>query len=117
MTRFRLLLLGCGVLLSLAVAFARGPFDSTVEKTKSGVIYRGVVFAEVEGTPLSLDLYLPGKMEGRPHLVVFFHGGSWRSGSKESCQVRWLVRHGYAVASVGYRKSHAAIFPYLLHDC
>ena len=102
MTRFRLLLLGCGMLSSLAVAFARGPFDSTVEKSKSGVIYRGVVFAEVEGMPLSLDLYLPGKMEGRPHLVVFFHGGSWRSGSKESCQVRWLVRHGYAVASVGY---------------
>lgn len=117
MTRFRLLLLGCGMLLSLAVAFARGPFDSTVEKTKSGVIYRGVVFAEVEGTPLSLDLYLPGKMEGTPHLVVFFHGGSWRSGSKESCQVRWLVRHGYAVASVGYRKSHAAKFPAILHDC
>ena len=31
--------------------------------------------------------------------------------------MRWLVRHGYAVASVGYRKSHAAKFPVILHDC
>ena len=39
MARFRLLLLGCEMLLSPWVAFAREPFDSTVEKTKSGVIY------------------------------------------------------------------------------
>ena len=87
-----------------------------MEQTTVERIYRGVVFAEVDGVPLSLDLYLP-KKEDRPHLVVFFHGGSWRSGSKESCQVRWLVRHVYAVASVGYRKSHAAKFPVILHDC
>ncbi|RPF88968.1 MAG: alpha/beta hydrolase [Roseibacillus sp. TMED18] len=112
----RLVLLCMLVQLSVVEALERGPEGSIVEQARSEKIYRGVVFAEVDGVPLSLDLYLP-KKEGRPHLVVFFHGGSWRSGSKESCQVRWLVRHGYAVASVGYRKSHAAKFPVILHDC
>ncbi len=113
----RLSLLGCIWLSSLVEALERGPKGSTVEQTRSEKIYRGVVFAEVDDVRLSLDLYLPKMKEDRPHLVVFFHGGSWRSGSKESCQVRWLVRHGYAVASVGYRKSHAAKFPVILHDC
>jgi len=101
----------------LVEALEKGPQGSIVEQTSLEIIYRGVVFAEEDDLPLSLDLYFPKKSEGRPHLVVFFHGGSWRSGSKESCQVRWLVRHGYAVASVGYRKSHAAKFPVILHDC
>ncbi|MED5419776.1 MAG: alpha/beta hydrolase, partial [Verrucomicrobiota bacterium] len=103
--------------LPRAGADATGPEGSTIERTRNETIYRDVVFAEVEDVPLKLDLYLPVKETGKPRLVVFFHGGSWRSGSKESCQVRWLVRHGYAVASVGYRKSHSAPFPVILHDC
>ena len=117
MILLRLFLL-CFLLHSPSVeALERGPKGSIVEETKLETIYRGVVFAEVDNVSLSLDLYLPKKKESYPHIVVFFHGGSWRSGSKESCQVRWLVRHGYAVASVGYRKSHAAQFPVILHDC
>lgn len=103
--------------LPRAGADTTGPGGSIIERTRNEVIYRDVVFAEVEDVPLKLDLYLPTKATGKPRLVVFFHGGSWRSGSKESCQVRWLVRHGYAVASVGYRKSHSAPFPVILHDC
>ncbi len=117
MNLFRLFLLCFLLHPTLVEALERGPKGSIVEKTKSETIYRGVVFAEVDNGPLSLDLYLPKKKESYPYLVVFFHGGSWRSGSKESCQVRWLVRHGYAVASVGYRKSHEAQFPVILHDC
>ena len=113
----RLVLLCSLVQAPVVEAMERGPEGSIVEQTTFEKIYRGVVFAEVDDIPLSLDVYLPKKKGSRPHLVVFFHGGSWRSGSKESCQVRWLVRHGYAVASVGYRKSHAAKFPVILHDC
>jgi acetyl esterase/lipase len=49
-------------------------------------------------------------------LVVFFHGGSWRSGSKKTCHVGWLTNHDYAVASVDYRLSGQAKFPALVHD-
>ena len=114
----RLLLTGWVTMFSaMAEAGESGPMGSSVERTRNEVIYRDLVFAEVDDLPLKLDLYLPQKATGKSRLVVFFHGGSWRSGSKESCQVRWLVRHGYGVASVGYRKSYSAPFPVILHDC
>ena len=117
MMPIRICMIGFLLALPQVVADTGGPGNSTIERTRHETIYRDVVFAEVEGVPLKLDLYLPVKARGKPHVVVFFHGGSWRSGSKESCQVRWLVRHGYAVASVGYRKTHSAPFPIILHDC
>ena len=118
MNLIRLLLTSWVTVFSVAAeAGESGPMGSSVERTRNEVIYRDLIFAEVEDLPLKLDLYLPLKAIGKPRLVVFFHGGSWRSGSKESCQVRWLVRHGYGVASVGYRKSHSAPFPVILHDC
>ncbi|MBT5691266.1 MAG: alpha/beta hydrolase [Opitutae bacterium] len=75
-------------------------------------------YAKVDGISLKLDLLMPAKKTDRkPELVVFFHGGSWRSGSKKTCHVGWLTHHGYAVASVDYRLSGQAKFPALAHDC
>ena len=117
MTLLRIFVISCLLALPKVGADPTGPGGSTIERTRHETIYRDVVFAEVEGVSLKLDLYLPLNATGKPQVVVFFHGGSWRSGSKESCQVRWLVRHGYAIGSVGYRKSHTAPFPVILHDC
>ena len=75
-------------------------------------------YAKVDGISLKLDLMMPNrKTDKKPELVVFFHGGSWRSGSKKTCHVGWLTHHGYAVASVDYRLSGQAKFPALVHDC
>jgi acetyl esterase/lipase len=75
-------------------------------------------YAKVDGISLKLDLLMPAKKtDKKPELVVFFHGGSWRSGSKKTCHVGWLTHHGYAVASVDYRLSGQAKFPALVHDC
>ncbi len=75
-------------------------------------------YAKVDGISLKLDLLMPAKKtDKKPELVVFFHGGSWRSGSKKTCHVGWLNHHGYAVASVDYRLSGQAKFPALVHDC
>ena len=117
MVPVRIWLIGFVLALPQVVADAPGPGNSTVERNEHEMIYRDVIFGRVDDVPLKLDLYLPLKATGNPPVVVYFHGGSWRSGSKESCQVRWLARHGYAVASVGYRKSHTARFPAILHDC
>lgn len=117
MTVLRIFVISCLLALPRMGADPVGPGGSTIERNRNETIYRDVVFAEVDGALLKLDLYLPAKATGKPQVVVYLHGGSWRSGSKESCQVRWLVRHGYAIASVGYRKSHTARFPAILHDC
>lgn len=89
----------------------------TIEQRKDQLIHRDLVFAKVGDLPLKLDLYIPKNTDHRPHAVVFFHGGSWRAGSKSTCQLQWLTRHGYAVASVGYRLSQVAKFPAIMHDC
>ncbi len=67
-----------------------------------------------------LDLYLPqlafGGSGPRP-LIVWVHGGAWRSGSKDKCRALRFLDKGYAVASINYRLSQHAIFPAQIEDC
>lgn len=83
---------------------------------KLGRLEKDIEFANVDGHSLKLDLYLPFH-EDEPRLVVWIHGGGWRGGSKEKCEIPWLMNHGYAVASISYRLTDKAIFPAQIHDC
>ena len=50
-------------------------------------------------------------------MLVWIHGGAWRSGSKDYMPLSELVsEHGYAIASVNYRLSPVARFPAQVHD-
>lgn len=82
-----------------------------VEPTKADI-----VVATVDGHELKLDLYLPKDVK-KPPLVVFIHGGSWRGNSYKKCLTPWLTDYGFAVASISYRLSQAAVFPAQIHDC
>ena len=73
-------------------------------------------YAEVDGHELLLDLYLPEEVK-LPPLVVWVHGGAWRSGSKSHMPLIDLLKNGFAVASVDYRLSPVAKFPAQVHDC
>jgi BD-FAE protein len=66
---------------------------------------------------MTLDLYLPSAVDKKMPLAVWIHGGGWRKGSKDRCPMKWLTGEGYAVASISYRLTHAAIFPAQIHDC
>ena len=73
-----------------------------------------MVYGTVDGRPLHLDLALPaGSMP--PPLIVWVHGGAWRSGDKEEVP-RFFAEHGLATASVNYRLSGEARFPAAVHD-
>ena len=75
---------------------------------------KNIVYADIAGKKLLLDLYMPsGKKD--PYLIVWIHGGAWRSGSKESPPTG-LLPFGYALASINYRLSEEAIFPAPIHD-
>lgn len=77
-------------------------------------ITRDIPFARIEQTELKLDLYRPaGKSVG---LIVWVHGGAWRSGSRKSVDLQGMTAHGWAVASVDYRLSTTARFPAQIHD-
>lgn len=75
---------------------------------------KNIVYAEVVKRKLLVDIYIPsGKKD--PFLVVWIHGGAWRSGSKENPPLG-LLSAGYAIASVDFRLSTEAPFPAPVHD-
>jgi len=78
-------------------------------------VLRDVEFARIDGKSLALDLYLPKKAE-KPPLLVWVHGGAWRSGDKAGVPVTALLDDGFAIASVNYRLSPEAKFPAQVHD-
>jgi acetyl esterase/lipase len=78
-------------------------------------VQKDIEFANVDGHSLKLDLHQPAAGESK--LVVWIHGGGWRSGSKDRCPVTWLTGHGYSVASISYRLTDKATFPAQIHDC
>jgi acetyl esterase/lipase len=67
-----------------------------------------------------LDLLLPKDRAGKKlPLVVFIHGGSWVSGSRQDCMpaIQELVKAGYATATISYRLSGEAQWPAQIFDC
>ena len=76
---------------------------------------RNLVFEELPGQQLLLDLYRPDTDRLVP-VVLYFHSGGWRSGNKDDCRVRWLTRYGIAVASVSYRLLPRHLFPTQIQD-
>ena len=78
-------------------------------------VRRDLVYAEHPGyRPLSLDLHLPDAPH--PPVVLFLHGGGWRSGSRrtfvpglaEPDGFERITAEGWAVAAVDYRLSGEA---------
>ncbi|HBV64260.1 MAG TPA: hypothetical protein DEF45_14705 [Rhodopirellula sp.] len=79
---------------------------------------RDLVYEVIQGRKLPLDLYRP-KSTTPTALVIWIHGGGWKSGSKAGGgpAVLQLLQRGYAVASVEYRLSGEAVFPAAIEDC
>ncbi|HSG73431.1 MAG TPA: alpha/beta hydrolase [Planctomycetaceae bacterium] len=79
------------------------------------IVRKDIEYAIVGEHRLLLDLHVPAT-EGPHPLVVWVHGGAWRSGSKDAMPLGALVELGYAIASVDYRLSPVAPFPAQVHD-
>jgi acetyl esterase/lipase len=66
----------------------------------------------------NLDLYLPDSAGKKPFpLIIWIHGGAWSGGYKGWIEVPYLIKQGYAIASVEYRFSQVAPFPAQIKDC
>jgi acetyl esterase/lipase len=77
-------------------------------------VLRDLEYARVDDSRLALDLYKAEKQTGP--LILYIHGGAWRSGSKKEMPLQALVDSGSPVASVDYRLSTTARFPAQIHD-
>ncbi len=78
-------------------------------------VHQDTPYATIDGTTLNLNLIVPARAV-KPKLIVWVHGGAWRSGSKSDVPIRALVDEGFAIASVDYRLSPVAKFPAQVHD-
>jgi acetyl esterase/lipase len=96
----------------LAAAGTGGPVPATAQEPR---VTRDLEYARVGDSPLLLDLYVPPQTT-RPPVVVWVHGGAWRSGSKKDPPLLPLLERGLAIASVDYRLSPVAKFPAQAHD-
>ncbi len=85
-----------------------------VEAVKDVTYYDG---KNADADKHKLDLYLPKGHKEFP-TVVYVHGGGWTRGSRTSIekQAEVFVKHGVAVASVGYRLSPAVKHPEHVKD-
>src|SRR5437763_1805957 len=57
-------------------------------------IQRDLEYARIGDTSLKLDLYVPAAAKSPP-IVVWVHGGAWRSGSKNNPSVLPRTERGY----------------------
>lgn len=113
------------VLLFGACVFLAGMGEGA--EKESAIIDR--VYAEVDGRKLHVEVRLPqmpqmsqlpegaAAANQKPPLVVWIHGGGWRGGSYKEQKIRWVLEHGYALASIQYRFTNVAIFPAQIYDC
>ncbi len=74
-----------------------------------------LIYAKVGERLLSLDLYGSNVSNNKP-LIVWIHGGAWRTGNKSSMPLKSLVKDGFSVASIDYRLTPEARFPANVHD-
>ena len=83
-------------------------------------IFHDVAYIENGHERQKLDLYLPENADSKKPLplVIWIHGGGWQKGTKQLIgHQMYLLKHGFAVASVNYRLSRTDIFPAQIHDC
>ena len=103
--------------LSGATAQPGTAFGHRMMEVADATIHRDLVYKTVNGAVLTLDLYCPEKFSGAVPVIIYIHGGGWRSGRKERCPAVALVQDGYAVASIDYRLTSTAPFPAQIEDC
>ena len=93
-------------------------------KNKNFKFINDLAYADSNNPRQTLDLIIPTKIDTKnpPFLVIWVHGGGWRSGNKSNGlstdRLPVSVKTGrYAGASIGYRLSGESTWPAQIHDC
>ncbi|MCH7944503.1 MAG: alpha/beta hydrolase [Armatimonadetes bacterium] len=78
----------------------------------------GIVYREVDGQRLMMDLYPAAGRSAKAPVVVVIHGGAWMSGSREdmSALCTALSLNGMVAATVDYRLAPRSKWPAMLDD-
>ena len=78
-----------------------------------------ITYLEADGYKSKLDLFLPLDTSTPVPVLLYFHGGGWVGGSKETSAMRLLpyLEKGWAVVNVEYRMARNALAPAAVEDC
>ncbi|MFD5631041.1 alpha/beta hydrolase fold domain-containing protein [Streptomyces sp. NPDC127072] len=98
------------------------PFPHPAAPAEGVRLLRGAVYAIPDGSrPSTVDLWLPTDTDGPVPVVVFVHGGAWRTGLRDDLGPRFrhwvpgpfarMAQRGFAVACPDYRLSGEASHP------
>jgi len=78
-----------------------------------------ITYLRAGGWNLKLDVYQARVTNSPNPTVVYFHGGGWTNGSKESSALTFLpyLEMGWSVVNVEYRMADVAHAPAAVEDC
>uniref|UniRef100_UPI003217FBC3 alpha/beta hydrolase n=1 Tax=uncultured Draconibacterium sp. TaxID=1573823 RepID=UPI003217FBC3 len=80
--------------------------------------YKNIEYKNVNGKSLQLNLYKLKDSKEKAPLLVFIHGGGWRSGKRSDYLIYLLdyAEKGYVTATVSYRLKRDSIYPAAVED-
>lgn len=79
---------------------------------------KNIEYKNINGKSLQIDLYRPKNIVKSAPLLVFIHGGGWRSGKRSDYLVYLIAfaKKGYVTATVSYRLLKEAPYPACVDD-
>lgn len=115
-------LLGLSAIAGLGIYFIHRALNANIADgigyllpTLGSYTVNDVTYCTPDAQPQKLDLYIPEKQGATFPLVVYVHGGSWVSGSKDveatAKYMPLLAKTGYVVAAINYRLAPGYTFP------
>lgn len=80
--------------------------------------FKNIEYKNINGKSLQLDLYKPAQMTETAPLLVFIHGGGWKSGQRADYLVylTHFAKLGYVTATLSYRLIGDAPYPACAED-
>ena len=120
----------CAVAFGLTWLFAAGtlgfvdaqtldPTTKFVEVSNDYQLVPNITYLRAGGVDLKLDVYRPRNATAPTPTLIYFHGGGWTNGSKESSAMTFLpyMEMGWAIVNVEYRMADDAHAPAAVEDC
>jgi acetyl esterase/lipase len=79
---------------------------------------KNIEYKNVDGKSLQLDIYKPENLTDPVPLIIFVHGGAWRSGNRDDYRVYTVAfaQKGYVTATVSYRLLNNKPYPACVED-
>ncbi|MCM8810236.1 MAG: alpha/beta hydrolase [Candidatus Omnitrophica bacterium] len=107
------------ILFGLLFSFSIFVFSQNIKLPENVEIIKDVVYGNVDGKNLYLDIIRPKKAEGKLPVIVFIHGGGWKGGDKKTGFFKLIpfAENQYFCVSINYRLSGEAKFPAQIEDC